>query len=287
MLVRLSTLLQKAYDGHFGVGAFNTPNLEAVRAVIGAAEKRGEGVILQHAELHESLMPLEIIGPVMLAVAKAASVPVAVHLDHGEHLDYLKKALDLGFTSVMIDASAKPYEDNVTLTKQAVALAKPYEADVEAELGRVIRPASGGGTDDPKHLPPEAAYTDPEAAKAFVDATGVDCLAIAFGTAHGVYESKPVLDVNRVAEVREAVHLPLVMHGGSGVTDDEMQKAIQNGICKINYFTYMSLAGGAGVRNLIDSTQNPESLRFDQMAQAAQDAMQADVEKAMGIFAVS
>jgi fructose-bisphosphate aldolase class II len=284
MLVRLSTLLQKAYDGHFGVGAFNTPNLEAVRAVIGAAEKRGEGVILQHAELHESLMPLSVIGPVMLAAAKAAKVPVVVHLDHGEHLDYLKKALDLGFTSVMIDGSALPYDENVAVTQKTVEMAKAYGADVEAELGRVIRPASGGGTDDPKHLPPEAAYTDPEAAKAFVDATGVGCLAIAFGTAHGVYETKPVLDVSRVKAVREAVHRPLVMHGGSGVTDGEMQKAIQNGICKINYFTYMSLAGGAGVRKLIQDTPEPEGLRFDQMAQAAQNAMQADVEKAMAVF---
>jgi fructose-bisphosphate aldolase class II len=284
MLVRLKTLLQEAYDGHYGVGAFNTPNLEAVRAVIAAAEKRGEGVILQHAELHESLMPLSVIGPVMLAAAKGAKVPVAVHLDHGEHLDYLKKALDLGFTSVMIDGSALPYDENVAVTQKTVEMAKAYGADVEAELGRVIRPASGGGTDDPKHLPPEAAYTDPEAAKAFADATGVDCLAIAFGTAHGVYETKPVLDVSRVAAVREAVHLPLVMHGGSGVTDGEMQKAIQNGICKINYFTYMSLAGGAGVRKLIADTPEPEGLRFDQMAQAAQDAMQADVEKAMAVF---
>lgn len=284
MLVSLKTLLQDAYTRRVGVGAFNTPNLESVRAVIAAAEARGEGVILQHAELHESIMPLAIIGPVMVAAAKGASVPVAVHLDHGEHLDYLKQALDLGFTSVMLDASARPYEENVALTRQAVDLAAPYGAAVEAELGRVIRPASGGGTDDPDNLPPDAAYTDPQAAKAFADATGIDCLAIAFGTAHGVYRSKPILDVNRVAEVRKAVQLPLVMHGGSGVTDDEMQKAIENGICKINYFTYMSLAGGEGVRTLIDRADEPEGLRFDQMAQAAQDAMQADVERAMAVF---
>jgi fructose-bisphosphate aldolase class II len=284
MLVKMSALLKEAYDKHVGVGAFNTPNLEAVRATVAAAEARGEGVILQHAQLHESLMPMDVIAPVMLDAAKRASVPVAVHLDHGEDLDYLKQALELGFTSIMIDASAKPYEDNVAITKAAVEMAKAYDADVEAELGRVIRPASGGGTDDPDNLPPDAAYTDPAAAKAFVDATGVDCLAIAFGTAHGVYTSKPVLDVNRVAEVREAVQLPLVMHGGSGVTDDEMQKAIANGICKINYFTYMSLAGGAGVRALIDGADDPAGLRFDQMAQAAQDAMQADVERAMAVF---
>lgn len=284
MLVHLNKLLGDAYTRRVGIGAFNTPNLEAVRAVIAAAEKRGEGVILQHAELHEPIMPLSIIGPVMVAAAENASVPVAVHLDHGEHLDYLKKALDLGFTSIMLDASAQSYEDNVALTKQAVELAKPYGAAVEAELGRVIRPASGGGTDDPENLPPDASYTDPKMAKAFVDATGVDCLAIAFGTAHGVYTSKPVLDVNRVAEVREAVRLPLVMHGGSGVTDGEMQKAIENGICKINYFTYMSLAGGEGVRTLINGADDPTALRFDQMAQAAQDAMQADVERAMAVF---
>jgi fructose-bisphosphate aldolase class II len=283
MLVDLKTLVDEAARQHRAVGAFNTANLESVRAVIDAAEKRGEAVILQHAELHETVAPLAIIGPIMLGAAKRARVPVCVHLDHGEDPAYLKQALDLGFTSVMVDASAKSFEENVAITQKVVALAGQYGASVEAELGRVIRPASGGGGDDPSHLPPDAQYTDPEAAGKFAAATGIDALAIAFGTAHGVYTAKPVLDVDRVAAVREAAGLPLVMHGGSGVSPADYRAAIQNGIAKVNYFTYMSLAGAAGVQSLLQ--QKGEGVRFDEMAEAARLAMQADVERAMGLFA--
>lgn len=283
MLVDLKTLVDEAARRHRAVGAFNTANLESVRAVIGAAEKRGEPVILQHAELHETIAPLTIIGPIMLDAAKRARVPVCVHLDHGEDPAYLKQALDLGFTSVMIDASAKSFEENVAITQKVVVLAGQYGASVEAELGRVIRPASGGGCDDPAHLPPDAAYTDPEAAVKFAAATGIDALAIAFGTAHGVYAVKPELDVGRVAAVREAVGLPLVMHGGSGVSPADYRRAIQNGIAKVNYFTYMSLAGAADVHALLQ--EKGERVRFDEMAEAARLAMQADVERAMALFA--
>lgn len=283
MLVGLKTLADEAARQHRAIGAFNTANLESVRAVIDAAEKRGEPVILQHAELHETVAPLAIIGPIMLDAAKRARVPVCVHLDHGEDLAYLKQALDLGFTSVMIDASAKSFEDNVAITQEAVALAGTYGASVEAELGRVIRPASGGGSDDPAHLPSDAEYTDPEAAGKFAAATGIDALAIAFGTAHGVYAVKPVLDVGRVAAVREAADLPLVMHGGSGVSPGDYRKAIQNGIAKVNYFTYLSLAGAAGVQTLLQ--EKGAGIRFDEMAEAARLAMQADAERAMKLFA--
>lgn len=283
MLVDLKILVDEAARQHRAVGAFNTANLESVRAVIGAAEKRGEPVILQHAELHETIAPLTIIGPIMLDAAKRARVPVCVHLDHGEDPAYLKQALDLGFTSVMIDASAKSFEENVAITQKVVVLAEQYGASVEAELGRVIRSASGGGCDDPAHFPPDAAYTDPEAAVKFAAATGIDALAIAFGTAHGVYAVKPELDVGRVAAVREAVGLPLVMHGGSGVSPADYRRAIQNGIAKVNYFTYMSLAGAAGVHALLQ--EKGERVRFDEMAEAARLAMQADVERAMALFA--
>ena len=172
MLVDLKILVDEAARQHRAVGAFNTANLESVRAVIDAAEKRGEPVILQHAELHETIAPLTIIGPIMLDAAKRARVPVCVHLDHGEDPAYLKQALDLGFTSVMIDASAKSFEENVAITQKVVVLAEQYGASVEAELGRVIRSASGGGCDDPAHFPPDAAYTDPEAAVKFAAPAG-------------------------------------------------------------------------------------------------------------------
>lgn len=285
MLVTLKAISEKAMAGHFAVGAFNTTNLESIRAVLDAAEKLNQPVILQHAELHEPIAPLAILGPIMVAMAEKATVPVCVHLDHGEHLDYLKQALDLGFTSVMFDGSALPTPENTEKSHATVALASKYGASVEAELGRVLRPEGGGGSDDLSALPPEACYTDPEAAKTFVADTGIDALAIAFGTAHGIYTTKPVLDVGRVALIRDALHMPLVMHGGSGVSDDEFHRAIANGITKINYFTYMSLAGGNGVRTLQNNSTDPDSLRFDTMAEAARQAMQRDVEHAMSIFA--
>lgn len=275
MLVNLAAILKMAEEEKCAVGAFNTPNLECVNAVLDAAETLNVPVIIAHAELHEEVSPLETIGPVMIEAARRAKIPVCVHLDHCEHLDYMKRALALGFTGVMYDGSTLPYAENLANTQKAVAMAKRYGAGVEAELGALASREGGGATDS------GPVYTDPDEAVRFCRETGIDALAPSFGTAHGIYRSKPVLDLDRVKEIAEKTGLPLVMHGGSGVSPEDYRTGIQNGLRKINYYSYMSRAGVMAVRELLEKE---EVTFFHDLALSAQNAMRSDAEKALRIF---
>ena len=276
MLVTLNEILKMAEERGCAIGAFNTPNLECIRAVIDTAEKYNVPVIISHAELHEEVAPLDVIGPVMVLSAKNAKVPVCVHLDHCETLDYMARALEIGFTGVMYDGSLLPYEKNVANTIQAVAMAKPYRAGVEAEIGQLASREGGIGENAGGPV-----YTDPDLAERFARQTGIDALAPSFGTAHGIYKSKPVLDLERVAVIKERVGLPLVMHGGSGVSPEDYRTAIQNGIRKINYYSYMSNAGTTAAKELL---AGGDVTFFHDVAMAAQKAMAADVDKAFQVF---
>ncbi len=276
MLVNLKEILKTAENRKVAVGAFNTPNYECVLAVMDAAEKLGVPVILSHAELHEPVAPLSEIGPVMMAAARAASVPVCVHLDHCEDFDYMRKALDLGFTGVMYDGSLLPYEENLANTKKAVEIAAGFNCGVEAELGAM--PSREDGTSGAAG----PVYTNPDQAVAFCRETGIDALAPSFGTAHGIYKSKPVLDLDLVKTISEKTGLPLVMHGGSGVSPEDYRSGIRNGLRKINYYTYMSRAGVSAVKNLL---QSKEVTFFHDLALAARKAMESDAEVAMKVFA--
>ena len=276
MLVDLREILKMAEAGNYAVGSFNTPNLECIEAVIGTAEKMNVPVILMHAQVHEPVAPIDVIGPVMVLMAKRAKVPVCALLDHGETLDYVEKALDLGFTGIMYDGSLQPYDVNVKNTIRAVEMAHKLGAGVEAEIGQL---AAREGGDSKNAAGP--VYTDPELAVKFVKETGIDALAPSFGTAHGIYKSKPVLDPDRVARIKELTGLPLVMHGGSGVSPEDYKIAIRNGIRKINYYSYMSKAGTTAARNYL----NEKDVTFyHDIALAAKNAMAEDVEKAMHIF---
>ena len=274
MLVNLKEILVIAEERKCAVGAFNTPNLECLLAVIDAAQKLGTPVIISHAELHESISPLEKIGPVMVQAAEKAGVPVCVQLDHGETLEYIERSLEIGFTGIMYDGSLLPYEDNLVNTKKAVAMAKNYNAGVEAELGAMPSREGGEASSGP-------VYTDPAQAVDFCRETGIDALAPSFGTAHGIYKAKPMLDLERVRIIAEKTGLPLVMHGGSGVSEEDYRRAIRAGIRKINYYTYMSNAGSRAVRDLL---AKEEVTFFHDLAFAAQKAMQADAENAMNVF---
>lgn len=276
MLVNLVEILKLAEEKKCAVGAFNTPNLECVNAVLSAAEKLNVPVIISHAELHEEVSPLQKIGPVMVQAAKNAKVPVCVHLDHCETLDYMAQALEIGFTGVMYDGSTLPYEENLANTKKAVAMAKNYNCGVEAELG-ALASREGGAANASGPV-----YTDPDEAVAFCRETGIDALAPSFGTAHGIYKSKPVLDLERVKVNAEKTGLPLVMHGGSGVSPEDYRTGIRNGLRKINYYSYMSKAGTNAVRELLEKE---DVTFFHDLALAAQKAMEADAEKAMRVFA--
>ena len=273
MLVTLKQILADAEKGKYAVGSFNTPNMTSLRAVIGAAEELNRPVIIMHAQVHEEmgLCKMEEIAPVMLMFAERAKVPVCVHLDHGTDLDYVKKGFELGFTSVMYDGSVLPTEENVKNTKEAVQTAKKTGASVEAEIGSMgAREGGDGGS--------ASIYTDPDAAVKFVADTGIDALACAFGTAHGFYKETPKLDFERLSEIYSRIDVPIVMHGGSGVSEKDYREVIKRGVRKVNYYTYMAKAGGEAI-------SNKEYAQFHDALLDAEKAMKENVKAAIGIFA--
>lgn len=248
MLVTLKEILDVAEAYGFAVGSFNTPNLESIMAVVQAAEELKVPVVIQHAQVHEEIVPIDIIGPVMLECAEKAKVPVCVHLDHGEDLNYIHRALKLGFTSVMYDGSGLPFNENVANTKLVVAMAKKTGASVEAEIGSMGKRETGL-KEEPSTAGAEAKkiYTNPEEAARFVELTKIDALACSFGTSHGIYRTEPKLDMSILDKVRARVEIPIVMHGGSGVDKKDYATAIKKGVRKVNYYTYMAKAGGSTV----------------------------------------
>ena len=277
MIASLKEVIAISKKNGRAVGSFNTPNLECLLAVLSAAEKLNVPVIVAHAQCHEEVAPLQKVGPVMVELAKRASVPVCVHLDHGEDFDYCKQAIALGFTSVMIDYSTLPYEDNVKGTAEVVAYAHARGVDVEAELGALPQREGGGES----AADPTALYTKPELVPDFLARTGVDALAIAFGTAHGIYKTTPVLNLDIIDEVRKVTEIPLVMHGGSGISHEVYRDVIRRGINKINYYTYMSYAGYAAAKVL--SAAQPAGF-FHDMALHAQKAMEENALATLRVF---
>lgn len=286
MLVTLKEILEIAEEKKIAIGSFNTPNLEALQAIIGAAEEEKLPVIIMFAECHEPWIPLSLIGPIMVEQAKKASVPVCVHLDHGETLSYLQQALDIGFTSIMYDGSVLPYEENRGNTIKAVAMAAKTGASVEAELGAMGRRESGSG-DHTGAEDETKIYTDPVKAQQFVKETGIDALACSFGTTHGIYLTEPKLDFDVVRNVRKLTdNFPVVMHGGSGVSREDYHKAVEAGVRKINYFTYMDKSGGTAAVEYAKSLKEGEPAFFSAVSMAARDAMKENVRSAMRMFAL-
>lgn len=286
MLVTLNEVMRIAEEKEIAVGSFNAPNLESLIAVISAAEELGLPVILQFAQCHEPWIPLSVIGPIMVEAAKKASVPVCVHLDHGETLEYLEQALAIGFTAIMYDGSVLSYKENMENTKKAVEMAKRTGANVEAELGSMGRRESGAG-DGTGESDETKIYTDPEQAGEFVKETGIDALACSFGTTHGIYLTEPKLDFNVVKNVRRITgNIPIVMHGGSGVSREDYKKAIEAGVRKINYFTYMDKFGGQAAAEYVNQIKEGEPIFFSSVSMAARDAMKENVKQAMKMFAL-
>jgi fructose-bisphosphate aldolase class II len=281
MLVNLKEILEIAEREKTAIGMFNATGFDSLQAVIAAAEELNQPVIIAHAEVHNVYNDISMVGPAMVAVAKNAKVPVCVHLDHGTSLEMIYKALRLGFTSVMIDASALPYEENLAVTKQVTEIAHAMGVSVEAELGRLVTGEAGSKEEHTADMKAEDFYTDPAEAKAFCEETGVDALAIAFGTAHGFYTAQPKLDFDVVKNVAAATGLPLVMHGGSGVSEEGFKTAIANGIRKINYYSYMSKAGYMAAKDVMEKGNT--SYLHD-VEYAAMQAMKEDVKKAIKVF---
>lgn len=240
MLVNLNDVLKKAQKENYAVGLFNSTDSDMLQAVIEAAEEMNSPIIIGTAEVLLPYGELQLIVPSVLAAAKRAKVPVVVHYDHGLTFERCIEALKLGFSSVMYDGSTKDYETNIAETREIVKIAHAFGASVEGEIGHVGLASDDNAGD---------MYTTPEEAKAYLDATGVDALAVAIGTAHGVYKKKPMLNLKRLEEIRSAVDVPLVLHGGSGLTDDDFKNSIAKGIAKMNIFTDLCLAGDRAMKD--------------------------------------
>lgn len=242
MLVNMNDILLPAKEEHYGVGFFNAVNVEMARAVIETAEELRSPVMIGTAEVLLPTTNLNLVADYLLPMAREASVPVAVHYDHGLTFDRCMQALRLGFSSVMFDCSTKSYEDNAEAVAEMVKICHGMGVTVEGELGHVGDNEGAG-----KLAKPSDYFTDPDMAVDYVKKTGIDALAIAVGNAHGDYKFPPKLDFERISVISERTGLPLVLHGGSGLSDDDFREAVKRGICKINIFTDLDKAGKNGV----------------------------------------
>lgn len=267
MLVTLSEILKDAEEKKYGVGLFNMLNLEMARGIIEAAEEERSPLILGVAEVHLPLIPFEYAALIMNDIAKKATVPVCLHFDHGVSFDKIKAAVDAGFSSVMYDGSALPYEENIKNSLEISRMAHAKGVSVEAELGHVG--GGEGGTDDGI----EEMYTRVDQVIDFNRRAEIDALAVAIGTAHGKYKKKPVLDINRLAEIYAVSDKPLVLHGGSGLSDDDFRNTIANGIRKINICTEMCIAA----REAYLASANHEIL-FDDAKNAVKKVVQGKMQ---------
>lgn len=276
-LVTSKQLIQAAAQGNYAVGAFNAVNMETAQAIIRAAEEEKSPLILQVTQTTMDYTDPEELAAMIFVLADKTSIPMAVHLDHGRTFEVVMRFLRLGFTSVMIDGSLQPdgksprtYEENVEITRKAVEAAHALGVSVEAEIGRL-------GQIGAEITEEEKALTEPDEAARFVAETGVDMLAVAIGTTHGLYRGVPKIDHDRLQRIREAIDIPLVMHGGTGVPDDAVTKAIPLGIRKINIDTQMRVAFYDAIRDIVLSTEK-QYAELDELGQVRK----YDIRKLLG-----
>lgn len=277
MLVTGREILQDAHKNNYAVGAFNVNNMEIVQAIIEAAEETNSPVILQASQGGLKYAGVEYIAELGKLAARNAKVPVALHLDHGTDFDQVMLCIRHGFTSVMIDGSRFELDGNIAITKKVIEVAHAVGVSVEAELGKI------GGTED--HITVEekdATFTDPKEAKRFVDETNVDSLAIAVGTAHGLYKGEPKLDYDRIKTIKELLDIPLVLHGSSGVPEESIKKAVSLGINKINIDTDLRVAFSNAIKDFIK--ENPDNIDPRKILGPAKEAMKEAVAEKMRLF---
>lgn len=250
MIVSFKEMLQAADKGRYAVGAFNCLSLENVEGAIAAAEELRSPIILQLAEVQFPCAPMNLMAPLYLEAARKASVPVVVHLDHGQSFETCAEAIRLGFGSVMFDGASLPFEENVRITAEVTRMAKAMGVDVEAELGKV----GDVGVDDDK----VDVFTDVEESARFIELTGVDALAVAIGNQHGRYVATPKLNIDRLIELHERNSMPLVLHGGSGTSEEDFKSCIHNGICKINVATAIQVGITERVQQYLREAAKPD-----------------------------
>lgn len=272
MLEKFSNILADAYRNHYGVGAFNCLSLENLLGAMEAAEELRSPIILQLAEVQFPYAPPQLMIPAMLECARRATVPVCVHLDHGQSFSTCAMAIGLGCNSVMIDGSSLPFEENVAVTRDVVRMSESFGVDVEAELGHV----GDAGIDEGK----QDKFTDVEQSAEFIRLTGIQALAVAIGNKHGKYVATPKLNIQRLKELRDRNSLPMVLHGGSGTSDEDFKACVHNGIAKVNVATAIQLGVTARVREYM----NDDKANYIDMKYVIKDASKEVVKHHMLLF---
>lgn len=279
-LVTLRDVLGKAEKGGYAVGAFNANNMEIVQAIIESAVEERSPVIIQASQGAIKYAGLDFIVAMVMAAAESADVPVVLHLDHGTDFDQVMRCIRRGFSSVMIDGSRLPLEENISITKKVLEVARAVGVSVEAELGKI-----GGTEDDISVSERDALFTDPQEAKTFVEETGVDALAVAIGTAHGVYKGEPRLDFPRLKKIKELTDVPIVLHGSSGVPDDAIRKAVELGVSKINIDTDIRQAFVG--RAVAYMKENPDNIDPRKLLAPAKEEAKKIIREKMRLFGSS
>lgn len=283
MLVNNNVLLEDARKNNYAVAGINTTSLTMLRAVVEAAEELNAPIILSHAQLHEPYAPIDMIAPLMKAAAEKAKVPCSLHLDHGVSEQYILKAIRNGFTSIMVDFARCPFEENVARTKAMTEICHELDISVEGEYGEMPSNVKGQGRALPEGKTIEFFYTNPQKAKQFVELTGVDNLVVSFGSVHGIYIENPAMDYQRLKEIGEALpDYPLVMHGGSGLREEDVRKCIDGGVRKINYYTYMATAPSKTLPEMIQNAKTPPY--FHEIAEYAKEIMKEQAKYAINLF---
>ncbi len=276
-IVNMKEMLQHAYDNQYAVGAFDVVNIDFIEGIINAAEHTKSPVIISLAESHFDYFDFTLLMAAVETAANRATVPVAIHLDHGSDFDSAVNSIRLGCNGIMIDASDKPLEDNIRITKQLVEMAQGCGIPVEGELGYV--PGEEG--EDAERHPGEVRYTTVDEAKQYAEETGIDFLAVSIGTVHGRMKSEPALDFKRLEEINKALKIPLVIHGGTGLDDTQFQQLIKNGVAKINYYTALSDAAAKQVNDNCDTT---EVISFTSQVKNVSKSITREVERCMRLW---
>lgn len=277
MLVDLGDMLRHAHANGYAVGAFDLINLDFLQAILAGAERQRAPVVLSVAESHYAYFDPELLMPAVRVAAERSPVPVAIHLDHGSSLEAAVRGIRQGFNGVMVDASTAPLEENIARTRAVVEMAHACGVPVEGELGYV---AGVEGEDADRH-PGEVVYTAPEEAERYVRETGVDFLAVSIGTVHGRMRGEPRLDFDRLAAINAEIGIPLVIHGGTGLGDDQFRRLIANGVAKINYYTALADAAGVAIRL---NAAEPDRNSYTDLTKGVQPAIRAEVERCIALW---
>jgi len=280
-LINLKDLLSHASKNKYAVGAFNVTSINFIDPIIEAAIESNSPVIMQLAEVHFRYLNLEHIAPAIIRAAKDVNVPVCINLDHGKNFDTVIRAIRAGFTSVMFDCSEEPLDVNIAKTKEIVKIAHSVGVGVEGEIGNIGGEAVGVAAPTPHEASAES-FTKVEDAVRFYEETGVDALAISVGNVHGTYKGEPNLDFERIDKINNAIPIPIVLHGGSGISDNDFKKAISLGIAKINFYTEMSASAVKAARTFLN--ENPDCISYGDLSKIVQADIKKTVMKRMEVF---